>query len=242
MTLVQLFTAIANAIRAKTGSSDSIYAEDFPTEIADITTGKLTNAEYEEADEDLDEILEGTTLTTIYPPDWSELNYQDTPQNIINGFNYAKNIKDNWDSNTTNLSYIYSNNKYVLFFPLVDTSKLTNLNGAFSYSVLQHIEKIDTSKVTNMTQTFDTCASLIDVPAFEIPSMTSTNSMYNCFHNCTFLSEESLNNIMAICISATNISGTKTLRAIGLTSAQCTICQGLSNYQAFLNAGWTTGF
>lgn len=43
MTLVQLFTAIANAIRTKTGSSDSIYAEDFPEEIAAITTRNNTN-------------------------------------------------------------------------------------------------------------------------------------------------------------------------------------------------------
>lgn len=39
MTLTQLFTNIANAIRAKTGSSETIKAEDFPTEIASITTG-----------------------------------------------------------------------------------------------------------------------------------------------------------------------------------------------------------
>ena len=39
MTLVQLFTAIANAIRSKTGSSDTIQAEDFPDEISNIQTG-----------------------------------------------------------------------------------------------------------------------------------------------------------------------------------------------------------
>lgn len=39
MTLTQLFTAIANAIRTKTGSSETIKAEDFPAEIADIPTG-----------------------------------------------------------------------------------------------------------------------------------------------------------------------------------------------------------
>ena len=39
MTLVQLFTAIANAIRAKTGSSSTIPAENFPTEIGNISTG-----------------------------------------------------------------------------------------------------------------------------------------------------------------------------------------------------------
>lgn len=39
MTLTQLFTNIANAIRTKTESSETIKAEDFPTEIASITTG-----------------------------------------------------------------------------------------------------------------------------------------------------------------------------------------------------------
>lgn len=43
MTLTQLFTNIANAIRTKTGSSETIKAEDFPTEIASITTGVDTS-------------------------------------------------------------------------------------------------------------------------------------------------------------------------------------------------------
>lgn len=99
MTLTQLFTAIANAIRAKTGSSETIKAENFPTEIADITTGNLSDEEYAEANNDLDDILEGSSPATIYPPDWSQLGYEDTPQTIIDGFNYAKDIKDNWDDN-----------------------------------------------------------------------------------------------------------------------------------------------
>ena len=240
--LTNFLTDVASAIKTKTGDSTAIPASQFDTKIANITTGHLDNTEYAEANDDLDDILEGSSPVTIYPPDWNKLGYEDTPQSIIDGFNYAKDIKDNWNSNITNLSYIYNNNKSVLFFPLVDTSKVTSMSGAFSYSVLQHIEKIDTSKVTNMSQTFDSCYSLIDVPAFEIPAMTSSNSMYNCFHNCNFLSNDSLNNIMATCISATNYSGTKTLRNIGLTSAQCTTCQGLSNYQDFLAARWTTGY
>ena len=38
-TLTQLFTSIANAIRAKKGTSGLIEAEDFPTEISSISTG-----------------------------------------------------------------------------------------------------------------------------------------------------------------------------------------------------------
>lgn len=39
MTLTQLFTSIANAIRSKKGTSATIVAEDFPTEISSIQTG-----------------------------------------------------------------------------------------------------------------------------------------------------------------------------------------------------------
>lgn len=39
MTLTQLFTNIANAIRTKTGSSETIKAEDFANEIEGIPTG-----------------------------------------------------------------------------------------------------------------------------------------------------------------------------------------------------------
>lgn len=63
-TLTQLFTSIANTIRAKKGTTALIEAEDFPTEIAGITTGVLTPQEYEEA-VNLSEQILGTALPYI---------------------------------------------------------------------------------------------------------------------------------------------------------------------------------
>ena len=45
-----------------------------------------------------------------------------------------------------------------------------------------------------------------------------------------------------MCVNATSYSGTKTLAYIGLKEEQATKCATLSNYQAFLDAGWTTGY
>jgi len=62
------------------------------------------------------------------------------------------------------------------------------------------------------------------------------------FIHCENLSNESLNNVLQMCINATSYAGTKTLKYIGLTIAQANICQSLSNWQEFLDAGWTAGY
>ena len=47
---------------------------------------------------------------------------------------------------------------------------------------------------------------------------------------------------MQMCINAVAYTSTKTLSQLGLTSAQATRCKKLTNYQAFLDAGWVTGY
>lgn len=84
----------------------------------------------------------------------------------------------------------------------------------------------------------DNCTNLKNVPVMDF---ANTKTWPNAFSGCPNLSDESLNNILAICISATK-SETKTLKYIGLTSAQATKCTTLSNYSAFTAAGWTTGY
>lgn len=390
MTLIQLFTNIANAIRAKTGSSETIKAENFPTEIADITTGTDTsdaNAEpinirkdktaYVNGEKitgtlpvltypvnpdnpsDFDyQFIEASTAKKVtrasadyimgayqiagnnepdswmfegnrkmklgiaqskvataislkgeqikkgekilgvtgtyegegksFPPDWTEIGYEDTPQGIIDGFNYAKEIYDNWDSSITSLSSKFMNDKKLMTFPLVDTSNVTNMNQSFAYSSLLSIPLIDTSNVTDfnyafrdcvfeeiplldfssggsftgmfvncynlveiprfifattqrykMNTMFSSCTSLKNVPLLDIKNVMNISYMFN---NCPLLTEKSLNNIMGMCISATKITSNKTLKYIGLSQAQATTCQGLSNWDAFVAAGWTTGY
>lgn len=241
--LTNFLTDVATAIKTKTGDSTAIPASQFDTKIANISTGHLDNTEYQEANDDLDDILEGSTPTKIYPPDWTEIGYEDTPQGIIDGFNYAKEIYDNWDNNITDLIRKYRNDSNLVFFPLVDTSNVTALTQAFDNSNIQSMDKIDTNKVLYFTQAFQYCDFLKDVPVFDFSSVTMANNLYRMFYQCENLTDTSLNNILASCIAGTNIkSGTKTLKYIGLTQAQAETCQTLSNYQAFLDAGWTTGY
>lgn len=213
--LTNFLTDVATAIKTKTGDSTLIPASQFDTKILGIQTGHLDNTEYQEANDDLDDILEGSTPTKIYPPDWSEIGYENTPQDILDGFNVAKEIKDNWDNTTTNMLDMFKNRKDIFIFPMIDTSNVTNMNSVFYSSSINIVPVLETKNVTGF---------------------------YDTFGYCNQLEPNSLNNIMQMCINATSYTRKKTLKYIGLSSTQAETCQTLSNYQAFLDAGWTTGY
>ena len=143
-------------------------------------------------------------------------------------------------SNVTDMSYMFYKCTNLTNIPLLNTSNVTTMSFMFySCTNLQTIPQLDTSSVTNMGYMFNDCTNLTEIPLLDTSSVTTMNSM---FSSCTSLSDESLNNILTMCANATSYTGTKTLAQIGLTSEQANKCKTLSNYQAFLNAGWTTGY
>lgn len=144
--------------------------------------------------------------------------------------------------NVTSFRDTFSRCTSITSIPELNTSNATSMYDTFqNCSSLTAIPQLDTSKVTTMYYMFAYCSSLITVPQLDTSSVTGTG-MKNMFTGCTSLSDESLNNILAMCTNAVKITSNKTLKYIGLTSDQATRCQGLSNYQAFLDAGWTTGY
>lgn len=198
--------------------------------------------------------------------DWSAIGYSDTPQGIIDGYNYAKNIYDNWDSSQTNLSYKYMNNKELSIFPLVNTSNATNMYGMFNGCLaligvpkfdtsnntqmgnmfyncqgLTSVPLFDTSKVTDMQAAFKNCNSLKNVPLFDTPKVQYMDTMFNSSPNLT---DTSLDNILQMCINAVSYKSTKTLNALGFSSSNypATRIQALPHYQDFIDAGWTIGY
>ena len=97
----------------------------------------------------------------------------------------------------------------------------------------------ETGNVTNFYQMCYNCLSLTTINQMDMTSATNVTQM---FKQCPALSEESLNSILASLISATAYTRTKTLAEVGLTEEQANKCKTLSNYSAFTNAGWTTGY
>lgn len=147
-------------------------------------------------------------------------------------------------SKVTNMTYMFQNATNLKTLPLLDTKNVTNMSYMFYCSVgatkLTEIPQFNTEKVTTMQNAFGNCAKLVTVPQLNT-SRLSAIGLWSTFQFCSSLSNESLNNILAMCINATNVS-TKTLKYIGLNSTQATTCQSLSNWDAFVEAGWSTGF
>ena len=145
-------------------------------------------------------------------------------------------------SSVTNMSNMFYYNYAVTTIPLFNTSNVTNMSNMFSNATnLQSIPQLDTSKVTNMAAMFSYCSRLTTVPQLDTSKVTNMNSM---FSSCGALTNESLNNILAMCINATSYNGTKTLYQLGFRSNQHSVSkiQALSNYQDFIDAGWTIGY
>lgn len=162
--LTNFLTDVASAIRTKGGTSSQIPTSDFDTAIANLPGADI---------------------------DWTALGYSNTPDVIIDGYNYAKNIYDNWDPNTTSMWYKYSGNRNLLLFPLVDTSKVTNMANAFQDCChLVYLPLIDTGKVDNMNMAFYECRALTSIP--DLDTKNVTNMTYT-FQNC--MSLKSIGNI-----------------------------------------------
>lgn len=169
-------------------------------------------------------------------------------------------------SNVTNMNACFNYCSRLIIVPLLNTSKVTDIGHAFTRcSNLEKVALLDTSNVITMDYTFQECTSLKEIPQFNtgncknfsytfydclklksVPVLDTSKctSYKNMFGSCPGLTDESLNNIMRMCINMTSLSSTatKTLKQAGITPAQATSCQSLSNYQDFLDAGWTTGY
>ena len=143
-------------------------------------------------------------------------------------------------SKVIDMRSMFMNCTSLITIPLLNTSNVTNMAFMFyNCTNLTEIPLLNTSNNTNMYYMFYGCTSLQTIPSLDTSNVTVMRYM---FYDCTSLSDESLNNILAMCANATSYTDTKTLQYISLTSEQANRCKTLSNYSVFTAAGWTTGY
>ena len=179
--------------------------------------------------------------------DWSLIGYteNDPPAQIdtetIEGYNYAKQIYDNWVP-AENLRALYNADTSLIYFPLVDTSIATTTRSMFfGCTNLKYVPLFNTSNSESFQTMFYNCQKLSNIPLLDTSKVTE---FAGCFAACYSLTNDDLDNILKMCMGATSYTGTKSLVELGLDKNYYTHNRlaALPSFNDFVNAGWTIGY
>lgn len=168
--------------------------------------------------------------------------------NMFRGCNKLKEIKGLDTSNVTTMETMFNESGPLTYadFSSFDTSKVTSMKMMFRYNLTGlktlNLSSFDTSNVTDMFMMFALSSSITTINFGNNFKLTSVTNVQNMFQNCNNLDDNTLNQILHICTTiGSSYTGTKTLATLGITSSFTNYANipNLSNYQAFLDAGWT---
>ena len=201
MSFAEKMTAIADAIRGKTGKTEKLSLDEMATEINEISTGERDiNPEW---------------------TDWSFFcQYRDS---------LAAKLKYSDTSNGTNFSDMFRDCKELTSIPALDTSNGTNFSNMFrDCKELTSIPQLNLTKVTTnkFISMFSDCDALVDLNVVGTINATGLDVSYS-----TLLSHDSLMSIINALAYRTGVSGTfkVTLGATNLaklTAEEIAIAEG----------------
>ena len=211
-TLGNFLTDVAAAIRAKKGTTDTILASNFDTEITSIEGGSkyapryisfyaYTGTELNEEIANLDTSnitsmgsmfyncakLTDLDLSSFITSEVTNMNHMFTycrklTSLKLNNFNTSK---------VTDMSYMFStcNELTSLNLSNFDTSKVINMSTMF-YSCKKltslNLSNFDTSKVIDMSSMFNTCEKLVNIPKLNAINVVDVNAFAS---KCTSLTD-----------------------------------------------------
>lgn len=127
--------------------------------------------------------------------DFEQIGYATTPEPFKSGLEYAKQIKDTWDSSITNCESKYDGDLNLYFFPVVNTANVTNMHYMFQNTNLLVVPDLNTPKCNNLMGTFKGCGSLLyaDLSNWTLSNVSSVSSMfYRCERVSTIILSKGL--------------------------------------------------
>jgi surface protein len=159
---------IADAIRSVNGSTDLYKVSEMPAAIENISTGL----------------------------NWAELNYntsgpnKGTPLEIVNGFNYAKTIMENYTDTST-----YVNDLNLILWPNIDITERINYQNMFNGSALLHCDSITLGQLKPTgTITTNNMFNETNIEYIEINSVNNEPVNFDgTFRNCKRLKTAQIN-------------------------------------------------
>ena len=161
--LQDFLTNIANSIRTKTGTTQPINAQNFSTEILNISTG---------GENTLKKLLDATHSTISL--------FQEYKGTSVNGL-----IAYEDTENVYNMNSMFRTCNNLTTIPQLNTSNATDISSMlYQCRSLTSIPLLDTSKVINMSYTFYGCTKLTSIPALDVSKVTDMGSI---FKDCSSL-------------------------------------------------------
>ena len=193
-TLGNFLTDVAEAIRTKKGTTGTIPANTFDTEIASIEGGSSKYAPryisfYAYIGTDLDEEIANLDTTNITSMAYMFYNNNNLQSLDLSNFN---------TSNVTSMYSMFLGCKSITTLDLTsfNTSNVTKMSNMFnnclSLTTLK-LTNFNTSNVTDMSDMFNNCKNLttLDLTSFNTSNVTSMSYMFN---NCLSLTTLKLTN------------------------------------------------
>lgn len=118
--------------------------------------------------------------------DWTTIGFPDTPQIIIDDYNYSKTIYDEWDATETSLASKFSSDKDLVYMPSVDCSNATTFQSMFSNcSNLEVVGNLHiSSSASSLKSMFNSCGTdsrslSIDFSNSDTSNVTTFYQMFN---------------------------------------------------------------
>ena len=182
-TLGHFLTDVANSIRNKKGTTNTIVASDFDTEIESIESGGTSLPKFTGSyDRDgLKQIGWTDEEVDYYNENGVQWNESENSFFLLDETELAGDDSSNTrflPKNST--KKIFNSYRRLLAIPIIDTSSVTSMTSMFNncYS-LTTISELNTSSVTNMSSMFGNCYSLKTIPQLDTSSVNNMGSMFS---------------------------------------------------------------
>lgn len=142
-------------------------------------------------------------------------------------------------------SYLFADCSRITQAPMIDTTGITHYACTFqNCKSLETAPNYDLHDAYELQSMFRGCTALKNVPLYDTSNINTSAGFTYMFYGCPNLTNQSLNNILQMCINATRYHGIKKLTELGIyvgdgypyTDEQI---RNLPNYTQFWQAGWS---